>query len=524
MFAWLRSQASYKWLQGAVVLTCLGILALHASYFYPFIADDALISLRYSERLAAGKGLNWNDGEYVEGYTNLLWVLANAAWGAIGLDLVLALRMSGAICAALLFLAPLNYLRSLYPAAPHYVLFYALLALAVSSPVAVWTIGGLETMMLAACLAWACCGILVFIQGTQSWRPLWLASSMLSLAVLTRADAPLLVAAAVLGVMVCMPGGVVRRIKAGALLALCPFAAFAAQVAFRLWYYGDFLPNTYYAKFAVTPKRYADGLHYMRQFWETYSPLAWLLASMALVMLASVAGEGRKYAISLLRCFGVFFCMGAGWSCYIVKTGGDIFPAFRQAMPLFVLGAFMLAGILASFRLQWLLARVWMHVLLLGTIAYTGYMNITHPENMRAQSERWEWDCKAIAERMGVMWGGYRPYIAVTAAGCMPFFSKLPAIDMFGLNDAVLAKSRPLGFGYGYLGHELMNAGYVLSRAPEIIAFGFADSPYAYPDFSNAEAFKNNYLLYAFTVPAWQNRQAYVWLSRDFLARISAGR
>ena len=42
-------------------------------YFVLF--DDAMVGMRYAKNLAAGYGLVWNPGEYVEGYTNTLWVL-----------------------------------------------------------------------------------------------------------------------------------------------------------------------------------------------------------------------------------------------------------------------------------------------------------------------------------------------------------------------------------------------------------------------------------------------------------------
>jgi len=38
--------------------------------------DDAYISYRYAENLARGEGLVFNHGERVEGYSNLLYVLA----------------------------------------------------------------------------------------------------------------------------------------------------------------------------------------------------------------------------------------------------------------------------------------------------------------------------------------------------------------------------------------------------------------------------------------------------------------
>ena len=37
--------------------------------------DDAFISFRYAENFAQGKGLVFNSGERVEGYSNFLWVI-----------------------------------------------------------------------------------------------------------------------------------------------------------------------------------------------------------------------------------------------------------------------------------------------------------------------------------------------------------------------------------------------------------------------------------------------------------------
>lgn len=55
-----------------VALAAIAILLARSRHYLPFMADDAFISLRYAERLAAGNGLTWTDGERVEGYTNLL--------------------------------------------------------------------------------------------------------------------------------------------------------------------------------------------------------------------------------------------------------------------------------------------------------------------------------------------------------------------------------------------------------------------------------------------------------------------
>ena len=51
-----------------------------------FITDDAFISFRYVRNLLEGHGLVFNPGEYVEGYTNFLWILELAAiWRVLGI-------------------------------------------------------------------------------------------------------------------------------------------------------------------------------------------------------------------------------------------------------------------------------------------------------------------------------------------------------------------------------------------------------------------------------------------------------
>jgi len=54
----------------------------------PFFVDDSFIALRYVWRLLHGRGLTWTDGDHVEGYSNLLWVLIVAAGGLFTTNLV----------------------------------------------------------------------------------------------------------------------------------------------------------------------------------------------------------------------------------------------------------------------------------------------------------------------------------------------------------------------------------------------------------------------------------------------------
>jgi len=63
--------------------------------------------------------------------------------------------------------------------------------------------------------------------------------------------------------------------------------------------------------------------------------------------------------------------------------------------------------------------------------------------------------------------------IAVDAAGQVPYFSELPAIDMFGINDLHIGRLQVATLGQGTPGHEKFDLVYVITRQPEyVIIFG----------------------------------------------------
>jgi hypothetical protein len=73
MRTWRSKTIALAWLLMAGA-AALGVLAFSDIV----LVDDAYISFRYSYNLAEGRGLVFNEGEYVEGYTNLLWTLLMA--------------------------------------------------------------------------------------------------------------------------------------------------------------------------------------------------------------------------------------------------------------------------------------------------------------------------------------------------------------------------------------------------------------------------------------------------------------
>ncbi len=438
----------------------LVVLVLHARAFLPFIADDALISLRYSERLLAGQGLTWTDGERVEGYSNLLWVLGVAGLAPFaGGDLILAARLLGtaamaAVIAALFFAHWPRRARDLLAPA------VGGLVVAASGPIAVWAIGGLEQALLAGLLAWALALALPLAdpEVSPSRRRVLLAGLPLALLGITRPDGVLFAAALGLALLLVRPlgGKTVRLILT---LALLPVLAVGAQLVFRVFYYGDWVPNTAHAKVGFSSVRLLGGLHYLEAGARALPVLPVGLA----LGVGMLAVRGRRRRAILLLCPTLL------WTAYVAVIGGDIFPAYRHLVALVVLAAFLAAEATA-----WLapvgrrLTPAFALALLVPATVWAGH---GEREIDRGRTERWEWEGEVVGTFLRRGLGPQRPLLAADPAGCLPFFSKLPSLDLLGLNDRYLATHPPPDFGRGWIGHELGDGAYVLRRAPDLLFF-----------------------------------------------------
>ena len=73
----------FRWNIFMGVVFCLAVVdVLQQSW----ICDDAFLSFRYAEHFSTGRGLVFNEGEYVEGYSNFLWTILLAMGMLIGLS------------------------------------------------------------------------------------------------------------------------------------------------------------------------------------------------------------------------------------------------------------------------------------------------------------------------------------------------------------------------------------------------------------------------------------------------------
>jgi arabinofuranosyltransferase len=459
-----RASSVRRALRIGVVLLPSAILLAHAAHYLPFFSDDGFISLRYAERFLAGRGLTWTDGERVEGYSNLLWVLGCALTSVFGPDLVTAARVLGMISSAGIF-AAFVYAYRPYRFALAEPSLFASLMLALSPPFAIWAIGGLEQPLLAALLAW---GLVLTYRELEAdstglfGRRAGIAAGMcFGFMCWTRPDAPLLVAAVALGVAAAdsVRLAAVKRAARGVLI---PVGFWLTQMAFRRLYYRQWVSNSTLAKVAFNRHRLQDGIDYLTKAYRPIEPLVYVLA--ALVILTMSDRERRRRLIVLL--FPLVL-----WSAYVVVIGGDIFPAHRQFIPSFLILALVFAECAAFCRARaqrWapLVGWAWAVVLLVAMIRQQ-----TDPDCEIARQERWEWDAVPVGQLLSRGFGDKDPLLAVDAAGALPYFSRLPAVDMLGINDTYLTHHKPSSFGNGLVGQELGDGTYLWSRKPDLIVF-----------------------------------------------------
>ncbi|MFH1467040.1 MAG: hypothetical protein ABIO70_21840 [Pseudomonadota bacterium] len=449
-----RPLPSPLWL--GVLLGGLAAFAFAVHATGPFLADDGLISLRYARHLLAGDGLVWNVGERVEGYSTLLWVLLCAGLGALRVDLVEGARALGLFCGAGTVTAVAWALRR-QPAAG---LVAGVGAAALSAPLAIWSQSGMEGGLVALEVALALALLLPAVQerdarAARTWAP----GLALAALCLTRPEAPLLVAALAFGWWLAQ-GQDRAAFRSGLLLAGVPAAATLAQAAFRLAYYGTWLPNTAHAKLhALTVLRLETGVLYVVACCHA-NPVLWLAALAGLFL-------GRGVFRHVERLLPPLIAVAVLW---VVFVGGDHFPAWRFLLPLVPAGALLTGAAATAVARRGRLAHLLVGVALVPLGLWSWHSQQASSYVRIARYQGWVTDQEPVGRLLGKAFGVSRPLLATGAAGGLPFWSDLPCLDILGLTDAWIAEHSAGGPSL-VIGHEQGDTAYVLAREPDLVMF-----------------------------------------------------
>ncbi|MEK6644535.1 MAG: hypothetical protein AABZ08_11565 [Planctomycetota bacterium] len=299
-----------------------------AAYQNRWVCDDAFISYRYALNLVEGKGLVFNAGERVEGYSNFLWTL----WCAVPLQLGIRCETWtiywGIICyaASIWMMGTLARLVSAKVSPATTVVPVAAILAAVHEDWNVFATSGLETSLFTML---AVAGFVLFARGEIEGRHRPITTGIvITLASLTRPDG--VIFAVVLGGAYLALGR--PRWRTTILYVLAFGIPHAAFLAWRVWYYGDIFPNTYYAKsgnLAWWGQGWAYLMLYLQKYWATSLGV---IGFMLCMFVRDGDSQLRNTDQKLRRLAIVAAGMAGAYMLYIVRVGGDFMFA-RMLIP-----------------------------------------------------------------------------------------------------------------------------------------------------------------------------------------------
>ncbi len=433
---------------GAVLVTAL--FAYHVRKYY-FLGDDAFISFRYALNLVEGHGLVYNLGDRVEGYTNFSWVILMAAFMKMGLAPEVISNVIGiAAGAGVLFLLLKLGAKSSGWGSPF--IWIAPLALAMNRTFAAWSTGGLETQLFSFLVL---AGVVRFIgeRAADTRRP-WGSALLLAGAALTRPEGLLFFG--IVALVFAWESLVFRRRSLQSfLLWLGVFVIpVGAHIAWRCVYYGSLVPNTFHAK--VSGLWLDQGWRYLNLFLGDHC-LWWFLP-----LLPAAVFLKRDVTSALFGSAVVLY------TAYVLAVGGDRFE-FRFMVVILPYLFWLLQEAIREAVRRWgapslrrwsaLPAGVVAGLLILvsaylpNALEYRGLRHgVTHLEAMERYAARRAGEGRFLRSLVEEGYLAGDELLAVGGAGALPYYSRLPVVDVLGLNDKWVARMDVRE--RGIVGHE----------------------------------------------------------------------
>ncbi len=418
-------------------------VALHATYGYSipisgnaFGSDDAFISYRYAANLIAGNGLVFNVGEPVEGYSNFLYTLLMVPGFVFGHEHVyfFSLLLNGGLLigCCLLLQSLINRHMGAVPA----LIGGCLLAL---SP-ALWVNAatGLESvLMLFLVLAtWS----LLDLDTVR--LPLVLGVALA--AILCRVDGFILPLIAAMYLWLDGRRGVAYRLVLFVVLVMLLYTIG------RLFYYQDYISNTYHAK--VTGgllERIQSGVLFLFNNGKLNG-----IGFYGLITV-SFAAIWRKAAYHHLFPL-LYIVISVGYFIYI---GGDIYYE-RFLLPIIPIGIFFTLLLVVQLRSALAL------LILPALVLIAGMLVLIKDDRFAYQTKQYDmWENLGYFLRQAPA----ETLLAIDAAGKVPYYSGLQTLDMLGLNNRHIGQ-RKMPKQIFIVAHSKRDPEYVISRKPQLIA------------------------------------------------------
>ncbi len=321
----------------AVILAAIGLGAfcVQCVDYFGFTVDDVFISIRYAENVLRGYGYVYNAGEYVEGFSNWLWInfliLAGYAGGEPArmypaMAWIAKWASTGFACLNLYLIHRLG--GEFLPAdSPRILRAVPFLLAATSGAFVLWGVAGMETQMCATFYLLALLASVAILRraGAAQRSPgglHLLAGLAWSGALLTRPEAVLHAAVASLFLTATLERA--ERLRHFVYAILPAALVFGGFLIWRYATYHAFLPNPFFSKVYFTSAQLLLAVKY------ALGGIAFLSGPALLFMAAGFFGRkeyrpARRLMLLMLACTLLFVFM----------SGGDWMPLYRFFIPVF---------------------------------------------------------------------------------------------------------------------------------------------------------------------------------------------
>jgi hypothetical protein len=318
---------------GFGVALVAAILAISDAVDRRWLSDDAFISFRYARNLVDGKGLVFNAEERTEGYTNFLWTLFIAAGKFAGIAPEHFSIFGGILSFALLLILLFKSSREIASDYGHsgVMIPFAVCAAAAHLHLRIFATSGLETSMYTL-LVTATIASAIRSQSSKQW--LW-TGLLGTFSALVRPDGLLFYGLAACSCF--LPNNLNRSNLRNFFSVTLP--GFLILIPYAIWkysYYGNLLPNTWYAK-SDLPNAWSQGFFYLRIYFLSYWPL---FAGWIVLLILAFTSTGKNARWNSFRAVVLSAVSCSFYLVYVARVGGDfMFGRFcLPVTPLLFLG------------------------------------------------------------------------------------------------------------------------------------------------------------------------------------------
>lgn len=455
-----------------IAIAFAGIFAVAVAYAVVLYApcDDTYIYLVYVKNLLGGHGLTFN-GTKVQGFTSVLWTGVLALGGLLPWELPSVANVLSAVAGVFAIVA--SFVLARRTGLPTGVALIPPVLLAFTGDFAFYMSNGLETMIFTALLAMS----LTFLftdDARGTLRSLRL-PAVLALTAFARPEGALTGSLIVLVLWIRSRDRRAMLKCAGTILLMAMPVLVGARI-----YYGDWLPNTYYAKSGAGLSNVDQGLQYLVNFVDGQIVTVAVLGYFVLIRPRALGAAVIPLILVLIV-----------WTVHITIQGGDNMVGARALVPMLPIVYLLVARGLVHTRRRHLVAVV-IGIVVFGVWKYN--FGNAHGSSwdvpIKRQTDNWH-RFHEYRRAIGVYLNEHTEpdaIIALNDAGAIPYYAERPTIDMLGLNDKHIARRGKRDRSLIY-GHQAGDGMYVLRQKPYVILFGGAGAPQGDQFLSEREIF-----------------------------------